>query len=261
MSNRLDMADEAVGNIAPASGVERTLYPETLAGGFTRVDGTVQFYTRVNALLRPEMTVLDFGAGRGKMATDQVPYRRTLGTLKGKVRKVIGMDVDPVVRSNPLVDEAVVIRPNEPLPLADASIDLIVSDWTFEHIDDPAFIAREFTRILKPGGWICARTPNRWGMTGIAANIVPNHLHVAVLRHLQPQRRDYDVFPTRYRMNTRSALRRIFDPQVFEHGVYAFNSEPTYFPRSTVMWGIGGFIYRFMPETLGTVLMVFLRKR
>ena len=42
-----------------------TLFPESYAGGFSRVDGTVQFYMRVRALLRPDDTVLDLGAGRG----------------------------------------------------------------------------------------------------------------------------------------------------------------------------------------------------
>ena len=40
-------------------------YPENRAGGFSRCDGTVQFYQRVRALLRPNYVVLDFGAGRG----------------------------------------------------------------------------------------------------------------------------------------------------------------------------------------------------
>lgn len=53
----------------PPPFVER-LFPEVSAGGFTRMDGTVEFYTRVNALLRPDMTVLDFGAGRGAGLVD-----------------------------------------------------------------------------------------------------------------------------------------------------------------------------------------------
>lgn len=40
-------------------------FPEIGAGGYTSRDGTVEFYGRVQALLRPTMHVLDFGAGRG----------------------------------------------------------------------------------------------------------------------------------------------------------------------------------------------------
>ena len=38
-------------------------FPEVGAGGFTSLDGTIEFYTRINALLMPGMTVLDFGGG------------------------------------------------------------------------------------------------------------------------------------------------------------------------------------------------------
>ncbi|MGQ9369474.1 class I SAM-dependent methyltransferase [Azospirillum sp. ST 5-10] len=38
------------------------------------------------------------------------------------------------------------------LPLPDASADLVYSNFTFEHIQDPAAMAAEIARVLKPGG-------------------------------------------------------------------------------------------------------------
>lgn len=55
--------------------LRRQLYPESGAGGFSRVDGTVEFYTRVNALLSPDAVVVDLGAGRGKQSEDPVAFR------------------------------------------------------------------------------------------------------------------------------------------------------------------------------------------
>ena len=46
------------------SDIVSIFYPENMAGGFSRCDGTVQFYQRVRALLRPGWVVLDFGAVR-----------------------------------------------------------------------------------------------------------------------------------------------------------------------------------------------------
>lgn len=90
--------------------IHRRFYPELNVGGFSRVDGTIAFYQRVNALLRPDDVVIDYGAGRGLAHSDDVvPFRRELTLLRGKVRKVIGADVDPIVTTNPGVDEAVVI--------------------------------------------------------------------------------------------------------------------------------------------------------
>jgi hypothetical protein len=49
-------------------------FPETRFGGFTYVDGTVNFFTRVNALLEPGSVVLDVGCGRGGYVADPVNY-------------------------------------------------------------------------------------------------------------------------------------------------------------------------------------------
>jgi hypothetical protein len=62
--------------------IER-LYPEQRAGGFSRVDPRVTFYTRVNALLQSDMTVVDLGAGRGLWTETTTGYCRSLATLKG----------------------------------------------------------------------------------------------------------------------------------------------------------------------------------
>jgi len=97
--------------------------------------------------------VLDFGAVRGaKQSEDLVSYRRGLSSLKGRVRELIGVDVDPVVMTNEALDRAFVITPDGELPIPDQSIDVVVSDFVFEHIQDPARAARELDRVLKPGG-------------------------------------------------------------------------------------------------------------
>ncbi|HYF47135.1 MAG TPA: class I SAM-dependent methyltransferase [Acidimicrobiales bacterium] len=237
-------------------------YPEMAAGGFSRIDGTVEFYSRVTALLRPEMTVLDFGAGRGAAAEDPVPFRRELQALRGRVARVVGADIDPVVVDNPGVDEAVVLQgAGTALPLADQSVDLILADFVFEHLEDPAFAARELTRVLRPGGWVCARTPNRWGYIGLGARLVPNSQHGRVLERLQPGRKDEDVFPTRYRLNTRAAIRECFPPDVFEDHSYGFDSEPAYTGGSRLGARAVEVLMRVAPERFASMWMVFLRKR
>ena len=241
--------------------IKQHFFPETCAGGYTRVDGTVEFYGRVNALVRPNMIVLNYGAGRGAAAEDPVTYRRGLLTLKGKVAKVIGMDIDPVVESNPLIDEAIVIEPGKPLPLPDAKVDLIVSDFVFEHLDDPAYIAKELHRVLKPGGWICARTPNRWGYIGIGSSLIPNYFHEIALKRLQPDRKAVDEFPTYNRLNTKLSIRNHFPKSRFDHFSYTLNSEPAYFGNSKVMWRIMLLAFRLIPQGLGATFFIFLRKK
>jgi SAM-dependent methyltransferase len=236
------------------------VYPETAAGGFSHVDGTVEFYQRVNALLRPEMVVLDFGAGRGQFIEDEVLYRRNLRQLRGRVSAVIGLDIDPAVLANPCLDRAELIIEGSRIPLEDSSIDLIVSDWTFEHVTDPDWVVAELDRVLRPGGWICARTPNRWGYVGIGARLVPNQLHGSALKRLQPQKATSDTFPTAYRMNTARKLRRLFPETRFHHSVYMMNNEPLYCGSSVLAQRMFRFAFRLIPDRWAAFLYVFLQK-
>jgi SAM-dependent methyltransferase len=245
----------------PSSSALILAYPEVGAGGFTRHDGTIAFYQRVRALLRPDMTVLDFGAGRGRSVEDPVQYRRTLRTLRGSVTRVIGVDIDPVVLQNPTVDEARVVTPGNPLPLPSQSIDLVVSDFTFEHIADASWAASELTRVLRFGGWLCARTPNRWGYIGIGARLVPNRLHARVLRRLQPEKQEQDTFPTVYRMNTHRAIRRLFPEQDFDDHSFALNGDPAYCGSSRIALRIAAALVRLVPPPFETMLHIFMRRR
>ena len=237
-------------------------FPESEAGGFSRLDGTVEFYGRISALIRPSMTVLDFGAGRGQaLQDDTVVYRRNLQSLRGKCRRLIGVDIDEVISRNPGLDEYHVIVPNGAIPLADDSVDMIVSDHTFEHINNPDIVISELNRILRPGGWLCARTPNRWGYIGLATNIIPNRWHEPFLRYLQPTRKQVDVFPTAYKLNSLRALSYYFSTDLWDHYIYGYFSEPAYFGESKIFWSIMLLLYRLTPSRCAPTWMVFLRKR
>ena len=241
-------------------------FPEVGAGGFSRLDGTVAFYTRVNALLRPEMTVLDFGAGRGAALVDEPEgFKKRLRRLQGKVQRVIGVDVDPAVRSNPGLDEAHVVTLERDgalaLPLADRSVDLIVADYVFEHVTNPAAIARELDRVLQPGGWMCARTPNRWGYIALASRWVPERSKTAILRRVQPSRNSEDVFQTLYRMNSWRDLRTIFPKERFDDFSYTYDPEPAYFGNSMTLWQAMLLIRRLTPPLFAPIIFFFRLKK
>lgn len=132
--------------------------PERIAGGFTRDDGTVQFYTRVNSLVSSSTIVLDYGAGRGRQFDVPDPgYTQVLQNFQGRVAKVIGVDVEPAVHDHPHLDECHVIQPGAVLPLPPGSVDVVVADWVLEHLDRPGDFAQEMERAVAPGGWVCAR--------------------------------------------------------------------------------------------------------
>lgn len=235
--------------------------PEMSVGGFSRYDGTVEFYSRINALLRPEMILLDLGAGRGSSTEDNSTYRRNLQCFRGKVAQVIGADIDLVVAENVKIDQHVIIELDGRLPLNDNSIDIVLCDWIFEHIENPEFLVGEVRRVLKSDGWLCARTPNKWGLTAIAARLVPNSLHEIVLAWLQPHRKTKDVFPVLYKMNSRAALAKLFVASDWEFCVYGWNGDPAYHAESKMLWRFTGVLFRLLPESVSTTLHIFARKR
>ena len=238
------------------------LYPEATVGGYSHLDVSIEFYSRINALLDQDSHVLDFGAGRGWWAHEPVPpLHRKLRWLKGRVARSVGTDVDAAVLENPALDEAHVVGIGEPLPFPDASFDVVIADYVLEHVNhaDVAQVSGEIMRVLKPGGYFAARTPNKWGFIGIAARAVPNGLHTKVLKVLQPNRKVEDVFPVRYAMNTRRQLRRAFPGQSVV--VYGQTGEPAYFGTNVWVWRFVDLISRFIPRRLAPTLTVFVRKQ
>lgn len=239
-----------------------TLHPESRIAGFARNDHRVVFFNQINALIREDMTVLDFGAGRGKWADVERGYKLELTTLKGKCREVIGVDIDDAVLTNPLVDRGYVVAPAARLPIEDDSIDLIISWAVLEHVEDPDFVAAELTRVLRPGGWFCAVTPSRWSYFAIGARFVPNKYHAKVLARItRSSREDADVFPTVYKMNTIRALTRYFPGNAFENFSYYHNGPPSYHGNKLLIAQLWRLWMWLLPKVCSQQIHVFFRKR
>ncbi len=150
---------------------------------------------RVAAAIAPGATVLDAGCGR--TAPVLTKFRSAAGRL-------IGIDLVELSR----VEGCELYRRDlADTGLADASVDLVYSRSVFEHLDDPAAVLREFRRILRPGGRCLVLTASHWDYATLIARLVPNRFHGRIVEHSEGRARE-DVFPTRYRCNTRRAVTR-----------------------------------------------------
>jgi len=234
-----------------------SFYPETSFGGFTDTDGTVAFYSRVNSLLQPSFTVVDFGCGRGSYLEDPVPFRRNLRLVKGKVSSVIGIDVDEAGKSNPCVDEFRLLMPGGDWPVASRSVNLVICDYVMEHLPDPNSFIQEANRVLVKGGYLCVRTPNIHSYMGVASRLIPNKHHTKVVSKLQSEREAEDVFPTIYRCNTISALRRLLATARFRTLVYGYEPEPGYLNFSRIAYWLGVVYQKLAPGFLKTTIFAF----
>jgi SAM-dependent methyltransferase len=205
--------------------------------------------------LRPELIVLDYGAGRG--ASPQLSFR-------GEAQRVVGVDPDTAVLGNPFLDEAHVLPPNGRIPVADATFDLAFAHNVLEHVEDPESCLREIHRVLVPGGVFVAKTPNRWHYVALIARLVPQRLHVVAAR--LTGRADEDAFPTVYRCNTPEAIRRYAGRAGFEvTHLELVEGRPEYLRKSTPTY-LAGYLYERAVNTipgldrLRCVLIVVLRK-
>ena len=101
-----------------------------------------------------------------------------------------------------------IVGVGEDLPLRDNCVDLIASEYVFEHIQNPLKVVEECARVLKPGGKLIVVTPNATSYFGLASKLSPFWFHVWYLACLmnKPAR---DTFPTYYRFNTRKQVKQI----------------------------------------------------
>jgi len=239
---------------------QEIFYPESRFGGFTDVDGTVAFYTRVNAILKPSFTLLDVGCGRGAYADDPFALRRNLRIFKGKVEKVVGLDVDEAARDNEFLDEFHLLT-GDVWPIEDDGIDLIVCDNVLEHVETPDAFFSQCRRVLRNGGYLCIRTPNVWGYPAIFSRLIPNRYHARVTRVVQKDRKEEDVFPTVYRCNSLRRIRAKLRQFGFDGVAYGFESEPCYLSFSVVAYWLGVLHQRFAPRCFGSAIFAFAQLR
>jgi SAM-dependent methyltransferase len=236
-----------------------TFYPESRFGGFSDVDGTMAFYLRVNSLLSSQSVVADFGCGAGEYSSGRVEASLRQRVLKGKVRTVVGLDVDASAALNPFIDEFHKVCEGSRWSLTDSSVDLILCDQVLEHIRDVGWFFSEARRVLRSGGHLCIRTTNAFSYVGFISRLVPNKWHKNVLRTVQRNRKQDDVFPTVYRCNTVWALRRALARQGFDAVVYGHGAEPSYLEFSKAAYAFGVLLHKLSPSAICPALFAFGR--
>ena len=229
-----------------------------MVGQFTQNDGTIDFYLRISSLSSADTTVLDLGAGRAAwFEDDNCKVRKNIRLLKGKVKQVIAADVDIAVLKNKASDKQLFIKDGL-LDLKPESIDIIIADYVLEHIDNPIEFFDQINSCLKSGGWFCARTPHKYSYVSIAASLARNALHKKLLKFIQPDRKEVDVFPTRYKLNKLSDIKNIF--YNWENKTFIYRAEPAYYFGNKFIFHIQRGLHTFLPSFACGNLFVFVRK-
>jgi len=197
--------------------------------------GTRFFYSLIKGHVTQSMVALDLGAGPGPV--DDVRK------LRGLVGRLIAVDIDKDVLGNPDVDEAHVISASAALPFESSTVDVIVSDYVFEHVENPSYFLREAGRVLKPGGRLYFRTPNLLHYVAMFSYLTPQVVHELLANRMRGlPTGSHDPYPTFYRMNRPATLRSLGCEAGF--GVCEISmieAEPSYMRFNTVpfLMGVG----------------------
>jgi len=231
---------------------------EHLPGGFSLHDGTIDFYLRVRSLCTPSSVVLDLGAGRAAwFESNAHSVAKWVRHLAPDVNELIAVDIDAAVLENRSATRVLVMQDGK-VPLADASIDVILADYVLEHVADTTKFRDEVARLLKPGGFLCARTPHRNHYVAIASRLLRGPFQKTVVGRFQPDRDAQDIFPTVYRLNTLRAIRGAFPG--WPSKSFIFPADPGYFRGSRWIYWLMASLHRIMPAAWHGNLFIFLQK-
>lgn len=161
---------------------------------------------------------LDLGCGHQLLPSWMHDGDDASRRLVARSRMVVGADqVVPALQAHATIPNRVAAD-SAGLPFRDESFDLVTANMVVEHVEDPRGLLREVRRILAPGGVFLFHTPNKHFYQVMLSLLVPASLRRRAASAIE-RRAEEDVFPTRYRMNTRHellALARASDFRVTE---------------------------------------------
>jgi SAM-dependent methyltransferase len=201
----------------------RRFYPPDAEGELER-----RLLEAIQRWFRPGDRVLDAGCGSGSLFTYD---------LRGRAARIVGLDVERELAGNPNIEEPV-LGDLAALPFRDQTFDLIICKHVLEHLERPPAAFRELARVLRPQGRLVILTPNRLHYVPLLASLLPHPFQRIVARGRGLALRE--VYPTRYRANTPSRLRRlarVAGLKVAE--LHLFETAPVYLSFNPLAFALG----------------------
>ncbi|MEO8085696.1 MAG: class I SAM-dependent methyltransferase [Bacteroidota bacterium] len=212
------------------------------------------FRKKILAVIKPQDVMLDLGAGSG--------YVKEMN-FKNEVREVTGIDMDPDISKNPFLHQYVFGSVYDLSDFEKEKFDVIICNSVIEHIENPEKFVSELSRVLKPGGYFLAKTPNRNNYMPLAARLTPLSFHKWYNK--KRGRPEEHTFPTYYRLNTSRAVKKYFSVNVFESvRIETFEGPPSYLRFNFIFYLIG-WIYERMVTIFNLdsfkMVMIFSAKK
>ena len=183
----------------------------------------------IRKYMRHGQRILDAGCGR------YLTFSKDLSD----VAQVVGIDLEPTLETANQEFPFGVRGDLSRLPFPPESFDMVISRSVVEHLIDPCEVFREFYRVLRPGGKVVIITPNKYDYVSLIAAATPYSWHRRLVSRIFQSSED-DVFPTAYRANTLSAMRKAFRTAGFvDLELASINHYPAYLMFSPALFRLG----------------------
>ena len=189
------------------------------------------FRKQILSRLSTDHIMLDIGAGAGIIEAMN---------FKGHVKEVYGLDPDPRVKENPYLDKGFEGF-GENLPFEDNMFDIVIMDNVAEHLVNPNKVFSEIFRVLKSGGELLFKTPNKYHYMPFVAMVTPTSFHQYFNR--LRGRESEDTFPTAYRANSRKSIQSISTSAGFKISDLILTEGRPEYMRVSIFLYIFGIIY------------------
>jgi ubiquinone/menaquinone biosynthesis C-methylase UbiE len=151
---------------------------------------------------------LDIGCGR-RLFPEWMPRAdEEQSLLLARVHAIFGIDPDQDSLQDNRFVRFRVLGDSTSLPFANASFDVLTANMVIEHVAQPQALLSEVFRVLKGNGVFIFHTPNKLSYATAMSRLVPKDLKIKLIAFLE-DRKEEDVFPTLYRMNTPARVKRL----------------------------------------------------
>lgn len=178
-------------------------------------------------------------AGCGFSSLYEAEYKRA--------KRVIGVDIsEEYLNANKFIQEKIVSDLSNFPQVKDNSIDLIVSSWVLEHLENPEKVFGEFSRVLKKGGKIVFITPNSYNYVVFLNKLIPSWFRNMVARRLSGNTLTVDPMKTFYRINTISRIKKLSKKFGLTSEKIILNGDPTYVAINKLFFWIGLLVEVFL---------------